>query len=72
MIVGIKVRVGRGSSGTSGAAPLGIALQAANQAGMPLMCHIDFPPPSYADVLERLRPGDVLTHAFRPMVLLLG
>src|SRR5580700_1224486 len=62
VIVGIKVRVGRNSSGTSGAAPLDIALQAAEQAGMPLMCHIDFPPPSYEDVLERLRPGDVLTH----------
>src|SRR5581483_10308616 len=24
------------------------------------------PPPSYEEVLERLRPGDVLTHAFRP------
>src|ERR1700732_1557938 len=43
MIVGIKVRVGRNSSGASGAAPLDIALQAADQAGMPLMCHIDFP-----------------------------
>jgi dihydroorotase len=30
------------------------------------MCHIDHPPPSYEEVLERLRPGDVLTHAFRP------
>ena len=66
VIVGIKVRVGRHSSGTSGVAPLDIALQAANEAGIPLMCHIDFPPPSYEDVLERLRPGDVLTHAFRP------
>jgi dihydroorotase len=66
VIVGIKVRVGRNASGTSGAAPLDIALQAADQAGTPLMCHIDFPPPSYEDVLERLRPGDVLTHAFRP------
>jgi dihydroorotase len=66
VIVGIKVRVGRGSSGRSGAAPLDIALQAANQVGMPLMCHIDFPPPSYEEVLERLRPGDILTHAFRP------
>ena len=66
VIVGIKVRVGRHSSGTSGAAPLDIALQAASQASMPLMCHIDFPPPSYEDVLERLRPGDILTHAFRP------
>jgi dihydroorotase len=30
------------------------------------MAHIDEPPPSYEDVLARLRPGDVLTHAFRP------
>jgi dihydroorotase len=66
VIVGIKVRVGRNSSGASGVAPLDIALQAAEQAGMPLMCHIDYPPPSYEDVLARLRPGDVLTHAFRP------
>ena len=33
---------------------------------MPLMCHIDHPPPTYEEVLQRLRPGDVLTHAFRP------
>jgi dihydroorotase len=66
VIVGIKVRVGRNAGGTSGTAPLDIALQAANEAGLPVMCHIDFPPPSYEDVLQRLRPGDVLTHAFRP------
>ena len=66
VIVGIKVRVGRGSSGIHGAAPLDIALQAANELGMPLMCHIDFPPPSYEEVVQMLRPGDVLTHAFRP------
>ena len=66
MIVGIKVRVGQRASGTSGTAPLDIALQAASEAGLPLMCHIDIPPPSYEEVLERLRPGDVLTHAFRP------
>ncbi len=66
VIVGIKVRVGRGASGNAGTVPLDIALQVANEAGMPLMCHIDHPPPSYEEVLERLRPGDVLTHAFRP------
>src|SRR6201987_4100480 len=66
VIIGIKGRVGRNAGGTSGAAPLDIALQAAEQAGLPLMCHIDFPPPSYEEVLARLRPGDVLTHAFRP------
>jgi dihydroorotase len=66
LIVGIKVRVGRHSSGDQGVAPLDMALQTANQVGMPLMAHIDHPPPSYEEVLERLRPGDVLTHAFRP------
>ena len=66
VIVGIKVRVGRHASGTSGVAPLDIALQVADAAGMPLMAHIDHPPPTYEEVLDRLRPGDVLTHAFRP------
>jgi dihydroorotase len=66
VIVGIKVRVGLRASGRSGTAPLDIALQAASETGLPLMCHIDQPPPSYEEVLDRLRPGDVLTHAFRP------
>lgn len=66
MIVGIKVRVGLHASGTSGLAPLRIALQVADEVGMPLMCHIDHPPPTYEEVLDLLRPGDVLTHAFRP------
>lgn len=66
VVVGIKVRVGRHASGTSGTAPLDIALQVADETGLPLMAHIDHPPPSYEEVLARLRPGDVLTHAFRP------
>ena len=66
VVVGIKVRVGAHASGRSGIAPLDIALQVADEVGLPLMAHIDEPPPSYEEVLERLRPGDVLTHAFRP------
>jgi dihydroorotase len=66
IIVGIKVRVGARASGRSGTAPLDIALQVADEAGLPLMAHIDEPPPSYDEVITRLRPGDVLTHAFRP------
>ncbi|SEC63868.1 dihydroorotase [Rhizobiales bacterium GAS191] len=66
VIVGIKVRVGRHASGTQGEAALDIALQVAEETGMPLMAHIDHPPPSYEHVISRLRPGDVLTHAFRP------
>ena len=66
LIVGIKVRVGLHASGTSGIVPLDIALEVAEQVGMSLMAHIDHPPPSYEEVVARLRPGDVLTHAFRP------
>ena len=66
LIVGIKVRVGLHASGTSGIVPLEIGLQVAEEIGMPLMAHIDHPPPSYEEVVALLRPGDVLTHAFRP------
>lgn len=66
VVVGIKVRVGRNASGPSGIAPLDVALDVADRTGLPLMCHIDEPPPTYEAVVARLRPGDVLTHCFRP------
>jgi dihydroorotase len=66
LIVGMKVRVGHHASGDQGVAPLDVGLQVAEEAGVSLMAHIDEPPPTYEDVLARLRPGDVLTHAFRP------
>ena len=66
VVIGIKVRIGRHASGPSGITPLDVALQAADETGLPLMVHIDEPPPTYEAVVERLRPGDVLTHAFRP------
>ena len=66
LIIGIKVRIGRVASGPSGIAPLDVALQVADETNLPMMVHIDEPPPSYEAVVERLRPGDVLTHCFRP------
>jgi dihydroorotase len=65
-IRGIKVRVGAGTSGVNGITPLFHALEAADRAGLPVMVHIDNPPPRYTDVLKELRPGDTLTHCFRP------
>ena len=64
-LVGIKVRVGAKASGSMGHAPLDIALEVAEEAGLPVMCHLDWPPPNTKDVVSRLRPGDVLTHCFR-------
>ncbi|MEO8302967.1 MAG: amidohydrolase/deacetylase family metallohydrolase [Betaproteobacteria bacterium] len=65
LIVGIKVRVGRGAGGSSGVAPLDMALEVAEELGLPVMAHIDHPPPTRKEVLERLRPGDILTHCYR-------
>jgi dihydroorotase len=61
--VGVKVRLGTGACGTNVQAALDAALEAARLAGTPLMAHIA----DGADVraaLTRLRPGDVITHAF--------
>ena len=66
VIVGIKVRVGRHASGPSGIAPLDVALDVAGEVALPVMAHIDEPPPSYEAVVARLRGGDVLTHCYRP------
>ena len=61
--VGVKVRLGTEACGDNVAAALDAALAAAELAGVPLMAHIaegaDVP-----GVLRRLRPGDVVTHAF--------
>jgi dihydroorotase len=66
LIVGIKARVGAKAGGSSGLAPLLLAIEVAEELDLPVMAHIDFPPPGRKEVLEALRPGDVLTHCFRP------
>jgi dihydroorotase len=66
LVLGIKVRVGRSASGDSGVKPLDIALEVAEECGLPVMAHLDAPPPSRQEVVSRLRKGDVLTHCFRP------
>src|SRR5580693_9762893 len=66
LIVGVKVRVGRTAGGNSGIAPLDMAIEVAEEVGLPVMAHLDHPPPSRLEVLSRLRRGDVLTHCFRP------
>ena len=66
LIRGIKVRIGAKTSGAHGLIPLQLAIEAAEEADLPVMCHIDYPPPSYSQVAGLLRKGDTLTHAFRP------
>ncbi len=66
LVRGIKVRIGARTSGLNGLTPLHLAIEAAERVGLPVMCHIDVPPPTYAEVCRTLRRGDVLTHCFRP------
>ena len=66
LIVGVKVRVGRSASGNAGIAPMQMALEVAEELGLPLMAHLDHAPPSRLDVMRLLRKGDILTHCFRP------
>ncbi len=65
LVVGIKVRVGAGTSGPLGIVPMQIALEVAEYAGLPLMGHLDNPAPTRAEVLGLLRRGDIITHCFR-------
>lgn len=65
-IVGVKVRIGGIVTGDLGLGAQELALEAAVAVDLPLMTHIGTPPPSYTDVVDMLRPGDILTHCYRP------
>ena len=60
--VGVKIRIG-GMTGQHGTEALELALQAANTARVPLMVHIS-KGACEEEILNRLRPGDILTHCF--------
>jgi dihydroorotase len=64
LILGVKVRIDRNTTGASGIEPLRRARQAADRCELPLMVHIGIGPPTIEEVLALLRPGDILTHCF--------
>ena len=62
LIHGIKVRMDRETVGDNGLEPLRRALDAAERTHVPVMVHIGAAPPLVDDVLDLLRPGDIVTH----------
>ena len=64
--LGIKVRMTQEVVGANGLEPLRRAVQAAELAGPWArdMCHIGNAPGNIGQVLDLLRPGDILTHAY--------
>ena len=63
-IVGVKVRMGTPTVGDNGVEPLRRAVSAAERCELPVMVHIADAPPEIEDVLELMRPGDIITHCF--------
>jgi dihydroorotase len=65
-VLGVKVRITDNVVGANGVEPLRRAVRAAEMAGKDfrVMCHIGAAPGNLADVLDLLRPGDILTHAY--------
>ena len=64
--IGVKVRVSKNVVGGNGLEPLKRALAAAQRAGggARVMCHIGDAPGDLTQLLELLRPGDILTHTY--------
>jgi dihydroorotase len=66
MAVAVKIRASRNALGDHGSIQtLWMAREAAEMAGVPLIAHLGEPPPAYDEILEALRPGDIVTHCFR-------
>jgi dihydroorotase len=64
LIMGIKVRLGYQMVGDDPQPAFRLALQAADELGLPLMVHVIDMRPGLAWLLPRLRRGDIVTHCF--------
>lgn len=67
-IVGVKVRVGEFLSHSADRERAGLwaARSVADRAGLPLMVHYPGSSLPEQEILDRLRPGDILTHIYHP------
>jgi dihydroorotase len=59
---GVKVRIDADTVGDNGVEPLRRGIAAAAACGLPVMVHVGTAPPPLAEVLDLLRPGDIMTH----------
>ncbi len=64
LLLGVKARIDRNTTSGQGIEPLRRARQAADRVHRPLMVHIGGGPPTLSEVLDFMRPGDILTHCF--------
>jgi dihydroorotase len=64
VILGVKVRLSRNVAGENDFQALGLAREAADAVGLPLMIHIGDTHSPLAKILTMLKPGDLITHSY--------
>lgn len=64
LILGVKVRIDINTTSGTGIEGLRRGRIAAEQCELPMMVHIGKGPPELSEILDLLRPGDILTHCF--------
>ncbi len=67
VIVGLKIRFSRQYTGPNDIEGMKRARRAADEAGLPLMCHIGGPYSPLREFLGMMRKGDVWTHCFNDL-----
>ena len=72
LIRGVKVRVDHETVGANGVEPLRRGLAVGAACGIPVMVHIGTAPPALDEILDLLRPGDILTHCASGIAAPLG
>lgn len=64
-LIGLKIRQGAEIVGELGLKPLAETIALAETLGVPVMVHCSNPPGKLDDMINMLRPGDILTHAYQ-------
>ncbi len=64
LVRGVKVRLSESETGDQPLKRLEQAIDVAERAGVRLMAHVGATTCSYGEILEMLRPGDMVTHCF--------
>ncbi|HZT30127.1 MAG TPA: amidohydrolase/deacetylase family metallohydrolase [Bryobacteraceae bacterium] len=64
ILLGVKFQVGSNMNGPYSLEFLKIARELCDRYHLPLMAHISFAPPETDQVMELMRPGDIVTHIY--------
>lgn len=64
ILLGVKVQIGSNMNGRYSDDLLKVARELCDEYKVPLMTHISFAPPETEQVMELMRPGDIVTHCY--------